>query len=121
MDRFSCSQKIWLKQDPPVIYVHGHRFEIFTLVSETHENIGLLLGIKNTFELESIINSRELCFSFLKRSIPFFPKEQDILKLREQQFMKIEAPFVCEILGLTIVRMPDKKDQSKLMLKLKFV
>ena len=36
---------------PVIIDVHGHRFEIYTLVSEIHENIDLVLGIKNGFEL----------------------------------------------------------------------
>ena len=36
---------------------HGHRFEIFTLVSEIHENIDLVLSIKNIFEIVGIINS----------------------------------------------------------------
>ena len=40
-----------------VIDIHGHRFKIFTLVSEIHENVDLVFGIKNIFELESIINS----------------------------------------------------------------
>ena len=31
---------------PVIIDVHGHRFEIYTLVSEIHENIDLVLGIK---------------------------------------------------------------------------
>ena len=35
----------------------GHRFEIFTLVSEIHENVDLVFGTKNIFELEGIINS----------------------------------------------------------------
>ena len=38
--------------------MHGHIFEIFTLASEIHENVDLVLGIKNIFELEGIINSR---------------------------------------------------------------
>ena len=42
---------------PIVIDMHGNRFEIFTLVSEIHENIDLVFGKKNIFELESIINS----------------------------------------------------------------
>ena len=79
------------------------------------------MGIKNIFALEGIINSRESCFSFLNRPIPFFPKEQIILKPREQRFIKIEAPFIDEISGLVIVKMLDKKAQSTLMLKLKFV
>ena len=66
------------------IDIHGHRFEISTLVSEILENVDLVLGIKNIFELEGIINSRESCFSFLNRSVPFFPNKQAILKLREQ-------------------------------------
>ena len=30
-----------------IVNIHGHRFEIFTLVSEIHENVDLVLGIKN--------------------------------------------------------------------------
>ena len=30
--------------------VHGHRFKIYTLVSEIHENVDLVLGVKNVFE-----------------------------------------------------------------------
>ena len=40
---------------PVIIDVHGHRFEIHTLVSEIHENVDLVLGIKNMFELEGVI------------------------------------------------------------------
>ena len=41
---------------PIVIDIHDHRFDIFTLVSEIHENIDFVYGIKNIFELEGIIN-----------------------------------------------------------------
>ena len=96
--------------------IHGHRFEIFTLVSEIHENVDLVLGINNIFELEGIINSWESCFSFLNRSIPFLPKEQVILQPREQWFIKIEAPFIDKISGLTIAKMVDKKAQNTMVL-----
>ena len=42
---------------PVIVDIHGHRFEIYTLVSEIHENIDLVLGIKNVFKLERVINS----------------------------------------------------------------
>ena len=42
---------------PVVIDIHHHKFEIFRLVSEIHENVDLVLGIKNIFELEGIIHS----------------------------------------------------------------
>ena len=31
---------------PVIIDIHGHRFEIFMLVSEIHENMDFVLGIK---------------------------------------------------------------------------
>ena len=49
---------------PVMIDVHRHRFEIYTLASENHENVDLVLGIKNVFELEGVINSRDCCFKF---------------------------------------------------------
>ena len=45
---------------PVIVEIHHHRFEIYTLVSEIHENVDLVLGIKNVFELEGVINSKEI-------------------------------------------------------------
>ena len=56
---------------PVVIDVHQHRFEIFTLVPEIHNNVDLVMGMKNIFELEGVIDLRDSCFRFLSRSIPF--------------------------------------------------
>ena len=39
-----------------IIDIHGHRFEIFTLVSEIHDNVDLVMGMKNIFELEGVID-----------------------------------------------------------------
>ena len=55
---------------PVIVDIRGHRFEIYTLVSEIHENVDLVLGIKTVFELEGVINSRDCCFKFLNRSVP---------------------------------------------------
>ena len=51
---------------PVIIDVHGHRFEIYTLVSEIHENIDLVFGIKNVFEVKGVINSRDFCFKIFE-------------------------------------------------------
>ena len=40
-----------------IVDIHRHRFEIYTLVAEIHENVDLILGIKNIFELEGVKNS----------------------------------------------------------------
>ena len=89
---------------PIIIEIVGHRLEIYTLVSEIHENIDLVLGIKTVFELEGVFNSWECCFSFLNSSLPIFPKEKVIIKPGEQKIVKIEAPFTDEISSLAIIK-----------------
>ena len=42
---------------PIIIDIHGHRFEIYTLVSKIHKNVDIVLGIKNVFKLVGVINS----------------------------------------------------------------
>ena len=44
---------------PVIIEVHGHLFEMFTLVSEIHDNVDLVLGMKNAYELEGIIDMQD--------------------------------------------------------------
>ena len=105
---------------PVIVDIHSHRFEVYTLVSEIHKNVDLVLGVKNVFKLEGVINSWECCFCFLNRSIPLCPKEKIILKPKGQKLLKVEAPFIDEISGLAIVKILDKLMQSMMMLKLKF-
>ena len=105
---------------PVIIEVHGHRFEIYTLVSEIHKNVDLVLVIKNVFELEGVINSRDCRFKFLNRSVPIYPEKELILKLDEQKLVKVRAPFVDDISGLAIIKIIDGRTSSTLLIKLKF-
>ena len=77
---------------PVIITTQKHRFEIFTQVSEIHENVDLVLGIKNLFEL-GVIDSWDSCLSFLNRSTFFFPREKVEVMPKEQQLIVLEAPF----------------------------
>ena len=106
---------------PVIIEIHIHLFEVFTLVSEIHDNVDLVLGMKNAYELEGIVDMRDSSFKFLNRSIPFFSKEQTIVKPKEKKFVKIEAPFIDEISGHVIVKMIDNEGRCTVVLKLKFV
>ena len=104
---------------PIIIEVHNYRFEIYTLASEIHENVDLVLGIKNVFELEGVINSRDCRFEFLNRSVPIYPEKEVILKSDEKRLVKVKAPFVDEISGLAIIKIIDRKTNSTLSIKLK--
>ena len=105
---------------PVIIEVQGHRFEIYTLVSEIHENVDLVLGIKNVFELEGIINSRHCSLKFFNRLVPIYPEKELILKPNEQKLVKVRAPFVDDISGPAIIKIIDGKTNSTLLIKLKF-
>ena len=81
---------------PIIVDIHGHRFEVYMLVSEIHENADLVLGIKNVFEVEGVINSRDCYFKFLNRFLPIFPKRHTVFKPKEQKCIKINATFIDE-------------------------
>ena len=105
---------------PVIVDIDGHRFEIYTLVSEIHENVDLVLGIKNVFELEDVINSKDCWFEFLNRSLPIYPEKEVILKPDEQKLVKVKATFVEEISGLAIIKIVDGSTYTTLLVKLKF-
>ena len=100
--------------------MYTDRLEIYTLVSEIHENVDLVLGIKNIFELEGVINSWECCFKFLNRSLPIFPKERVVWKPKEQKLIRVEDLFIDEISGLAILKILDGSTYSSMLIKLKF-
>ena len=106
---------------PVIIDIHRHRFEIFTLVSEIHDNVDLVMGMKNIFELEGVIDSGESCFSFLSRSIPFFPVTTVEIAPASQKMVMVGAPFIEELLGMAMVKILDMKMQTTNMIKLKFI
>ena len=99
-----------------IINIHGHRFKIFTLVSEIHDNVDLVMGMKNSFELEGVIDSRDLCFGFLSRSIPFFPVTTVEIAPKLQKMFVVEAPFLDELSGMAMVKILDIKGQTTIMI-----
>ena len=85
-----------------------------------HENVDLVLGIKNVFELEGVINSRDCQFELLNRSVSIYPEKEIILKPDEQKLVKVRAPFIDEISGLAIIKIIDVGRYSTLLIELKF-
>ena len=106
---------------PVIVEINNHRLEVFTLISEIFDNVDMVLGIKNLFELEGVIDTRESSFRFLSRSIPIFPQEQVIVKPGEKKLIPIESPFIEEISGMAIVKIVDQGQKMLMMLKLKFI
>ena len=91
------------------------------LVSEIHYNVDLVMGMKNIFELEGVIDSRDLCFSFLSRSIPFFPVMTVEIVPMLQKMVVVEAPFIEELSDVAMIKILDTKEQTTNMIKLNFI
>ena len=77
--------------------------------------------MKNIYELEGIIDLRESCFSFLSRSIPFFPITKVEIAPLSQKMVMIEAPFITELSGMAMAKILHMKEQTTNMIKLKFI
>ena len=104
-----------------IIDIHRHGFEIFPLVYEIHNNVDLVMGMKNIFELEGVIDSQDSCFSFLSRSVPFSPVTAVEIAPKMQKMVVIEAPFVEELSGMAVVKILGMREQATSMIKLKFI
>ena len=91
---------------PFVFKIQGHQFEVYTLVSEIQDKMDLILGVKNIFELEGIINSS---FNFLNRSLPIFPHLTILahhkIKPGKMDYVKVRIPFVEKLSGIAIVKL----------------
>ena len=55
--------------------MHGHRFEINTLVLEIHENVGLVLGIKNCVQVRRSYKLMGLVFQISEQVCTHFSKK----------------------------------------------
>ena len=82
---------------PVLISIEGHKFEIYTLVSEIQDTIDLVLGMKNMHELEGELSARHSHFSFMNRAVPLFTDENFTLKPGSLKHVKVIAPFPTDL------------------------
>ena len=90
---------------PLVFKIKGHIFEVYTLVSEIQDKMDLILGVKNIFELEGIVNTRICSVKFLNRSLPIFPIAHHKIKPGRMAYVKVRIPFVEKLSGIAIVKL----------------
>ena len=73
-------------------------------MSEIQDKMDLILGVKNIFELEGIINSRTCSVNFLNRSLPIFPLAHHKTKPGKMAYVKVRISFVKKLSGIAIVK-----------------
>ena len=76
----------------------------------------VVVGMKNIFELEGVIDLQDSCFSVLSRSIPAVE-----IAPKMQKMVVIEGPFIEELSGMAVVKILNMKEQDTNMVKLKFL
>ena len=87
-----------------VIDIHRYRFELYTLASEMHDNVDIVIGITDAHDIEGIISTKYLCLHFLRRLIPFFPTTEVFFRPKVQRFIKLAVSFIDEISGLAMFK-----------------
>ena len=58
------------------------------MVSEIHDEVDLVLSVKNFVEVDADLSMKELKFMFLNRSFPVFPTHKEMIKPKER-FLKV--------------------------------
>ena len=64
-----------------------------------------ILGVKNIFELEGVINSRTCSVNFLNRSLPIFPLAHHKIKPGRMAYVKFRITFVEKLSGIAIIKL----------------
>ena len=65
----------------------------------------LILGVKNIFKLEGIVNTRICSVEFLNRSLPIFPVAHHKIKPGRMAYVNVRIPFVEKLSGIAIVKL----------------
>ena len=106
---------------PVIVDIHGHRFEIYTLVSETAWKHRFSVRNQECIWIRRSYKFTTLLFQLPEQILTHFPKEHIMLKPKEQKLFKVKAPFIDEISGLAIIKILDGSTYSTKLLKLKFM
>ena len=79
-------------------------FQIYNMVSEIHDNVDLVLRMNIIVELREI-SMRYLTCEFLNRAVLIFSVHKEMIKPNERRHVKVEAPFLDVISGLSIIKL----------------
>ena len=103
---------------PFVFKIGKHLFEVYTLVSKTQQNMDIILGVKNMFEVEGEISWSTSQFKFLNRSLPIFTLSTHRIKVGAKAYVKAKVPFIEKLSGHAIAKLLYKGSLGTMKLRL---
>ena len=95
-------------------------FEIYTMVSEIHDSVNLVPGVKNFVELEGEISMRKLNFTLLKTAASIIHVRREMIEPKERRYVEIEGPFLHEISGFGLIKLLGLNTYDTVTMKVKF-
>ena len=105
--------------DIPFVFKIGkHLFEVYTLVSEIQQDMDIILGIKNMFEIEGEISCYTSQFKFLNRSLPIFTLSTHRIKVGAKAYVKAKVPFIAKLSGHAIAKLLYKGSLGTMKIRL---
>ena len=63
-----------------MIKFHGHVFEFIAYLADMSDTFDFVIGQKSMYELEATVDLKNLAFTFLKRSLPIYARENYTIK-----------------------------------------
>ena len=90
---------------PFIFKIGNHLFEIYTLVSEIQQNMNIILGVKNMFEIEGEVSCCTFQFKFLNRSLSIFPLSTHRIKVGAKAYVKAKVLFIEMLSGHAIAKL----------------
>ena len=103
---------------PFVFKIGKHLFKVCTLVSEIQQNMDIILGIKNMFEIEGEISCHTSQFRFLNRSLPIFTLSTHRIKVGAKAYVKAKVLFIEKLSGHAIAKLLDKGSLETMKIRL---
>ena len=103
---------------PFIFKVGNHLFKVYTLVSEIQQNMDIILGVKNMFEIEGEVSCHTSQFKFLNRSLPIFPLSTHRIKVGAKAYVKAKVPFIKKLSGHAIVKLLYKGSLGTMKIRL---
>ena len=103
---------------PFICKVGNHLFKVYTLVSEIQQNMDIILGVKNMFEIEGEVSCRTSQFKFLNRSLPIFPLSTHRIKVGAKAYVKAKVLFIKKLSGHAIAKLLYKGSLETMKIRL---
>ena len=82
-----------------------HMFEFYTLVIDAPDQSDMIIGIKELFEIEGMIDTSTCSIIFKNRAVPLVPMKNEIIPPGETRRVPLQAKFCQEISGYATCKM----------------